>query len=66
MSQPLFTQRSIFTRKPLFTPALMFWLVYLPLFWLLEMQFFESKLVAAKISYFKMTNFWALDVLTIY
>ena len=57
MSQPLFTQRSIFTRKPLFTPALMLWLVYLPLFWLLEMHFFESKLVAAKIPYFEMINF---------
>ena len=44
----------------------MLWLVYLPLFRLLEMQFFELKLVAAKISYFDMTNFWVLDVLTIY
>ena len=66
MSQPLFTQPSIFMGKPLFTPALMLWLVYLRLFWLLEMQFFESKLVAAKITYFEMTNFSALDVLTIY
>ena len=57
MSQPLLTQRSIFTRKPLFTPALMLWLVYLPLFWLLEMHFFESKLMAAKIPYFEMINF---------
>ena len=66
MSQPLFMQPSIFTGKPLFMPALMLWLVYLRLFWLLEMQFFESKLVAAKITYFEMTSFWAFDVLTIY
>ena len=66
MSQPLFTQRSIFTGKSLFTQALVLWLVYLPLFWLLETQFFESKLVAAKVSYFEMTNFRDLDVLTSY
>ena len=66
MSQPSFTQRSTFTRKPLFTQGLMLRLVYLPLFWLLGTQFFESKLVAVKISYFAMTNFRALDVLTIY
>ena len=66
MSQSLFMQRSIFTGKPLITEALMLWLVYLPLFWLLETQPFESKLVAAKVSYFEMTNFRDLDILTSY
>ena len=41
-------------------------LVQLPLLWWLKTQFFESKLVAEKISCFEMTNFQALDTLTIY
>ena len=41
-------------------------LVYLPLLWWFGTQFFESKLVAEKISCFEMTNFWALNTLTIY
>ena len=41
-------------------------LVYLPLLWLLETQFFESKLVAEKISCFEMTNSRALETLTVY
>ena len=43
-----------------------FSLVYLPLLWWLETQFFESKLVIEKISCFKMTNFLALDTFIIY
>ena len=41
-------------------------LVYLPLLWSLETQFFESKLVVEKISCLEMTNFQASDTLTIY
>ena len=41
-------------------------LVQLPLLWWLKTQFFESKLVAEKISCFEMTNFQALDTLTIH
>ena len=41
-------------------------LVQLPLLWWLKTQFFESKLVAEKISSFEMTNFQVLDTLTIY
>ena len=41
-------------------------LVQLPLLWWLKTQFFESKLVAEKISCFEMTNFQALNTLTIY
>ena len=41
-------------------------LVQLPLLWWLKTQFFESKLVAEKISCFEMTNFQVLDTLTIY
>ena len=41
-------------------------LVYLLLLWCLKTQFFESKLVVEKISCFEITNFRALDTLTIY
>ena len=41
-------------------------LVNLPLLWWSETQFFWSKLIAEKISCFKMTNLRALNSLTIY
>ena len=41
-------------------------LVYLPLLWWLETQFFKTKLMAEKISCFEMKNFRAFNTLKIY